>query len=341
MDARHANPSSNGEGHVDEAPDGVDEAALDIARRCHGEAARVEPIAGVRRTVFRIRTPGVDRILKLGAAADVRKELMLLDRLQGTDVPVPEVERADPDGDMAGRPFFIMPSAGDHTIADRLARTDQGNLARLFADMGTTLARIHHIAWPSAGRITHDDTIAIDVAARRSALDASARRLVEAGLLDAREATGFHAHDMPALDGRSLCHGDFHAVQCVLSGNRIAAVVDWHSAWAGSALLDLAMTHAYLDYYGRPEHVRAFLQAYDAACPLPDAYAAEGLVPRMALALRLGALCLQRGRDGHARRAIVLYRRYARDLERGPRPAPAHERRSRQHGRSAAPPPRG
>ena len=117
---------------------------------------------------------------------------------------------------------------------------------------------------------------------------------------------------MPTIDGTELCHGDFHAVHCLVRDGRITAVVDWEAAWAGNSMVDLAVAHAYLNYYCPLEAVRSFLAGYEQVKPLPVDYERAYLPARMAHALELAKIWRLRGRPAEARRAVELYRIYAR-----------------------------
>jgi Ser/Thr protein kinase RdoA (MazF antagonist) len=285
--------------------------ALRIARECYGCEPRLEPLASSNNLVFRLRFAGGAKVLKLARDADgaaTRKELMLIDLVRRHGVPAPVVEHADGQATRVGRPFIIMASAGERRVADWIAAPDQHGPA-LFEEMGAILAGIHGIALgPNDGIPERDPQ------ADRQRLRRLAEWVQGQGFLDASEVDRFLGLDLPAVAGHALCHGDFHPVQCVVHDRRISAVVDWQSAWAGNALVDLAIAHAYLDAYCPPVLIRDFFRGYSARCPLPSDYPAAYLPVRMAQALALLRVWHGQGRPQLARHALELYRTYARAL---------------------------
>jgi aminoglycoside phosphotransferase (APT) family kinase protein len=297
-----------------------------------GAEAKLEPIAGSKHALLRIALPDGARILKLAAAGGddaIRKEHALIARLAGGAVPVPAIEHADVEGRRVGRAYLLMASAGERTVLD-WAR-EPGPLPRLlFTEMGTVLARIHEVALPAPGDIRHDGIVPADARALLASLSDWAAWLVGQGLLGGDDAELLATLPIPATDGTALCHGDFHAVQCVVGEGRIAAVVDWEAAWSGNPWVDLAFAHAYLDFYcvsqqGNAlvralELQRCFFDGYGARRPLPPDYQWEYLPVRMAHAL--GVLRAWHGwgprawqaalAQGRVAQVLALYRAYGR-----------------------------
>ncbi len=290
------------------------ELARVIALHCYGAAPQLEALSQLNHAVFRLRFADGCKILKLAKGpeqASVRKELMLLALLGRHGIPVPAVEHADEGATLVGRPFFIMQSAGDRTVADWVGRPDE--LARgLFAEMGGVLGRIHGIIFPASGDIRHDGIVARDVQAVIRRLHDLADWGEAQRLLDARDVAGFKSLAMPPAHGVSLCHSDFHAVQCIVRDGRIVAVVDWESAWAGNPLIDFAIVHAYLDYYTPPELLGCFFRGYASLRALPADYERAYLPVRMAHALALLWISHGQGHRPAAARAADLFRTYSR-----------------------------
>lgn len=291
-----------------------------IARACYGEEPHVEALTRLNNLVFRLRFPGAWKVLKLAKGPDgaaIRKELMLIGLLARHAVPVPSVEHQDPEGSRVGRPYFVMASAGDRTAADWIGNPDDVP-RRLFAEMGGVLARIHGITFEQSGDIRAEGIVPRDPALHLDALYRLADWLATERLLDAGEVALFESLPFPPVDGRQLCHGDFHAVQCIVRDGRIAAVVDWESAWVANPIIDFAITHAYLDFYSPPELIRCFVAGYAADRPLPPDYERAYLPVRMAHALGLIRAWRSRGpgawRHALAHRkvehAVELYRAY-------------------------------
>jgi aminoglycoside phosphotransferase (APT) family kinase protein len=112
----------------------------------------------------------------------------------------------------------------------------------------------------------------------------------------------------------SLCHGDFHPAHCIVGDARISAVVDWEKAWAGNSTIDLAMTHAYLDFYCLEEATARFLAGYAGSHSVPDGYEKAYLPVRMAQALGMVRAWDKQHRPGTLRRTVELYHSYLEKL---------------------------
>ena len=288
--------------------------ARTIGDRFYGADTTVEPVTEQNNAVFRLRCPGGDKYLKLAKSPDnssVRKELLLLEVLGPLNLPTPVVEHADVEGALVGRPFLITASAGERTVGSWLANPD-GLARRLFAEMGAVLARIHTAPLPAPDALPPGAIAGRDARECLGVLSSLTAWVTREGLLDPAEVALFRSAQLPDPGGARLCHGDYHTVHCVVGDGRITAVVDWESAWAGNAAIDLAVTHAYLDYYCRQELVRCFVAGYASAGPLPDDYTSAYLPVRMAQALALARVWHRRGPQANVRRAVELYREYGR-----------------------------
>lgn len=288
------------------------ELARIIAVKCYGVEPRIEPLSRLDNAVFRLHFPAGSRILKLAAGSDggsIRKEVMLIELLGRRGIPVPAIEHEDAGAKLVGRPYFIMSSAGDRTAAD-WAQSADPTARRLFAAMGSVLGRIHAVTFPSSGDIRAEGVVPRDLREFLRGVYDLADRTAAQGILEPGEVARFKSLPPPPLGGRQLCHGDFHAVQCIVREGSIGAVVDWESAWAGNALVDLAVAQAYLEYYALPELTRCFLGGYASECRLPQDYEAAYLPVRMAQALGLIRVCQARGLRENLRRAVDLFRTY-------------------------------
>jgi Ser/Thr protein kinase RdoA (MazF antagonist) len=281
-----------------------------IALHYYGKEPRIESIASHNNAVFRLHFPDSCKVLKLAAdsgATLLRKEETILKSLAQHGIPVPPVEYAD-DGNRFGRPFMLTLSAGMQTVIDWVGCREELS-GPLFTEMGVVLARIHALPFPQADLGCRDFQHEVADVYRR------AGELAEQGFLGRDEVAQLPSLDVPPLRGTALCHGDFHCVQCVVHGGRITAVVDWESAWAGNAVVDLAITHAYLDYYCPIQLIRSFFAGYTSICPLPAGYERKYLPVRMAQALGLLCFFQQRSQPSNVQRAVELYRAYYRLLE--------------------------
>ena len=301
---------------------------LQIARLVAGE--RYGPDVVIERgpasnnALVRLRLPdsGAVKILKLAPTIDsapVRKEVMLIELLRERNIPVPVVEHVETDAAHAGRPFFIMQSAGEETLLDRAGRSDETS-ARLFTEMGEVFARVHGLRFTEAGDIRPEGIVPRDATEFLDGLYRFSDRLVDEMLMDDAEAALFRELKVPETQGTSLCHSDFHTVQCVVNGNRIAAIVDWEAAWSGNSAIDVALTHAYLDYTCPAELRRCFFAGYTSVRGLPPDYDSAYIPVRMAQVLGVLRAWCEQGPEvwehlrkaGRVRRMLELYRTYAR-----------------------------
>lgn len=293
--------------------------ARELAARFMPGEVSIEPLGGVGSAVYRLRGTAGAYVLKLERSADargLRKEHMVMALLERYAMPVPHIEQADLDGAIAGRPFLLLANAGDLRVADYLQVHTAQSLT-LCREMGELLARIHTLVMSGSGDLQPEGYVARDPIAYRQRLDAMADHAATQGLIAAAEAEAFKTLPFPALHGTSLCHGDFHAVQCVVRDGHIAAVVDWESAWSGNAAIDFAVTQVYLESYCPADHLAAFVAGYLSRRALPAGYARDYLPVRMAQALALARVMHQRAMAAYAARAIELYRAYLESWQTG------------------------
>jgi aminoglycoside phosphotransferase (APT) family kinase protein len=302
---------------------------LELAQRIvaghYTTAATIEPLTRFNNPVFRVNLPDGARILKISKSVEgvsVRKETMIIARLARHGIPVADVEHVDQAGSLVGRPYFVMHSAGDQTVAELLG---PGDVAQsLLREMGGTLARIHSVPGVEFADLPADRISASGVAKYLESLAETADALAQQSLLEPDEVARFRALKMPVAEGDSLCHSDYHAVQCIVRDGRLSAVVDWESAWIGNPAIDLAISHAYLDFYCPQPLTREFLAGYLSVRPIPEDYR-EGYLPaRMAQLLGMMRAWFTRGADvwqsavaqQRVTRAIRLFRVYLARLPR-------------------------
>ena len=288
----------------------ADRIAHDIAASRYGAGVQVEAISGPSGGVFRLRLPDGTRILKLGrdpAGTALRKEQVLIERLQQERIPVPVVEHAALEADP---PYILMDSAGDYRAADYM-NAPPLVAQNVFGEMGVLLARIHDVRIDAPGKWLPDGTIGPrDRQAYQEKLDRLAEAMVAQGLIGRDEVGAFRALPMPELAGASLCHGDFHAVQCMVREGHVTAVLDWESAWVGNPAIDFAVAQTYLESYCPGELLASFVAGYLTRRSLPHGYERDYLPVRMAQALALMRVMHARGEASYVARAKELFRAY-------------------------------
>ncbi len=298
-----------------------------IVRAFPGRAvAQCEPAAGgVLNAVFRVRCEGMQDEFALRFftrdPACCRKEMDLYAHV-GARVPVPEILFADPDGEIAPAPCFLMrwvPGETWRTIKERRQPAEMAQCAR---SLGDVLARIGSFRFASGGMLASglvigpgpvsgpdpvprmiEQFLAVPHAARRTGARLAARVCAFAWE---------RAPQLAAFDAECcLVHSDFGSPNVVLHRPRgpweVAAVLDWEFAFSGTPLYDVGHLLRY-ETPGSPSLEPHFSAAYRAA---------GGVLPgnwqHLARTLDLTALCEMLGRpslpDGSAAEILTIIRR--------------------------------
>ncbi len=285
-----------------------------IAGRCLGKLASVEPIPSQQNVVCRLRLQdGGRRILKMAPRRDskgvkrsrssdsVGKEPHAYQRLTRAGLPAPKVYCGEGADGRLGRAWFACDDLGRRTAADASGLSPTSR-KRLYGQMGKLLARIHGTPADDLTRSTplHDWHLSQVRRGLTSDLyrDDQLSRQLEAVL-------GF---DVPTPATTAFCHGDYHAAQCIRRGGRLVAAVDWESAHSGDPGRDHAVFEVMVRVTAPPDIASAALQAYSEARPFFDrsAYANIRIVHAAALVVAF----TDARRHAYARSAKGLLRRW-------------------------------
>lgn len=296
--------------------------AIGIA--CYGEEPRCERLNRGGNAVFRMSFGDGSRVLKLAAGTSdpaIGKEAALFRLLAATDIPVPAIEHADPRGERFGRPYLITADAGAETVDDRCASDPESSVG--WADrMGKVLAEVHRLDLSAnsefAAALERADTQAF-----WPNVCEVAKAFARAGVFDPSDVERLVSQDAPNAAGEALSHADFSAKQCVASGDRIAAVVDWAAAWIGDPAIDVAIAAAHWDIARRPGGAQELINGYRRVASLPAQFESVDRVARMAFVVHVvglwhGQIALSSragessGKLAHAR---ALFAEYARGLD--------------------------
>ena len=297
-------------------------AAQRAATRFYGRpAAGVERVASFNNRVLRLRFDGDlgDKILKLARPGDpapaLVREPQVVAVLRQNGLPVPRVEHEDLTGRLAGRPLFVMASAGDRTAGD-LSGLSTPNRRRLFRNVGRLLAAVHNIPFVKSADFSGRKLVAarfersplepwhrdqIDYARRRGLLDA-----------DALDETESLLPELPEARRPTMCHGDFNPAQCVRVGPSVTAIVDWEGGYVGDPMYDYAVFDLLLDLSAPADLAREGRAAYAKARPLPPGYEATYRPYKMAHAVALVSTYHAARRDGPLRAARAAFNRLAK-----------------------------
>lgn len=205
---------------------------------------------GASSEVYALRDQRVVKLFKPGFRREaIELELHHSRLAHGLGIPTP---RAEGLVTLQGRTGIVFERCDGPTLYDLIVQRAQpaAVLANLFFEVQRA---IHESACP--------------------ALDPLAARLARRVL---------QAHDVPegvrrmalaalaaAPDADTLCHGDFHPINVIVTGER-AVVIDWFDAARGDPALDVVRTLLYLQH-ARPDATdpafrAAFLHAYVKRC---------------------------------------------------------------------------
>jgi aminoglycoside phosphotransferase (APT) family kinase protein len=228
---------------------------------------------GASRETWRFEADGSPLILQRqrdGAVRPMTTEVAVLRAAHEGGVAVPEVVVDGGASTALGNPFMVVRAVEGETIARKILRDDEFSAARarLTADIGTAMARLHSLPPQSAPGLVEQD----EVATYRRVLDdlgephpvfEVAFRWLEA--------------NRPASSERAIVHGDFRLGNVMVDGNGLVAVLDWELAHVGDPMEDLGWVCVKAWRFGGGNPVAGlgtydeFFDAYEAAGrPRPD-----------------------------------------------------------------------
>src|SRR5450830_335686 len=224
---------------VPKSPLAPDVPALQAWLAPHWPAAasglRLSRLAGGQSNPTWLLTPaqGEPRVLRakpgpqaalLPSAHAIEREFAVLQALQGSEVPVPQVHRFCADESVIGAAFYLMAYVPGRVLRDAsLPGMSPAERTALHDEAHRVLAALHRVDWRARGLQDFGRT------------EASMERLIE--WLPAHIPAS--ARDPGAL---ALLHGDFRLENMVFhpSEPRVLAVLDWELATLGHPLSDLA-----------------------------------------------------------------------------------------------------
>ncbi len=176
--------------------------------------------------VQRIR-PGVR-----GGAPSMEHEADLLRAAATAGVPVAPVVAASDDVAIAGTPFLVMGRVEGETIARRLLRDDEFDVARsrLVGQCASAMAAIHAVPASASGHLEVQEPIS----QLRGLIDmlGQPHPAFELGL------RWLEQHRPPDVEP-TLVHGDFRLGNLMVDEDGLAAVLDWELAHLGDPMEDL------------------------------------------------------------------------------------------------------
>jgi aminoglycoside phosphotransferase (APT) family kinase protein len=232
--------------------------------------AGLEPLTGgLTNSNYRVHLAGgggsvVLRIFERDPAACAREAAVL--GLVGATVPVPRVLHAEPDGHDGGPPFMVMELVEGITFRELRRTADDAAVAEAAFSVGQALAGIAAHRFPRAGTFDSELDLGpwyVDGPSPIPRLvdlllsSPNLRRRMNGALADRMHALAWGwAGRLAELDGDPrLVHADLSStnvlVRCVDGRWRVAGVIDWELAFAGSPMWDVGSFVRY-DRRARP-----------------------------------------------------------------------------------------
>jgi len=219
-----------------------------------------------------------------------------------TTVPTPEALAADVSyRDWPWR-YLVTTHNEGATWTETASSLDVAARRDLYRQLGQAVAQLHTIHFPAYGEIGVDGRVS-EGYSLVAALEGRARRRVAnphhadlfVGLLRDR------AHLFDGAPGSALCHEDLNPTNILLQRHgavwRVAAILDFDSAWAGSpesdiARLDLWQSAAYPDLMDG-----GFRAAYEMRRPVAPGYKGRRAIYQLLWLLEYAGASTQHGAD--------------------------------------------
>lgn len=224
-----------------------------------------EPLSGgLANTNYRVMLAGRDEpvVLRLYTRDETAcaREAALA-RLVAGRVPVAEVLYADPAGAVGGQPYAVLRWVEGVKLERLLAEDDVSDMGGMARAVGATLAEIHSFGFPRSGNLGPDLAVTEPLGTPREMTEGHVGELLREPLVRERLGGDLTARveallreQASALDTivepMTLVQADYKAQNLLLrrdsdSGWRMAAVLDWEFAHAGTPLLDLGILLRY------------------------------------------------------------------------------------------------
>jgi aminoglycoside phosphotransferase (APT) family kinase protein len=177
------------------------------------------------------------------SANDVLREARLLEALQKTDVPTPDVLVMCDDEAVIGAPFYLMPFLEGHVITtempDELDNPEQRRRAAF--ELVDALVQVHGVDWHACG---------LDTFAKHTGyLERQVKRFI--GIWEfsktrelpvVQEVGDWLQANLPDTPQTTIVHGDYRLGNTmfeVTAPARLKAIFDWEMATLGDPLADL------------------------------------------------------------------------------------------------------
>jgi aminoglycoside phosphotransferase (APT) family kinase protein len=255
-------------------------------------AAEPTPLAGgFSNEIFRFRLadppPGYDGELVLRLTHDdddTAREAVIEDGVARAGYPAPPVLLHGTGAEL-GRPFIITPLLPGLPFDDAVRpSTALRMIPGLMTRLANAMADLHDMPVDAIARDLHAAAWDADRLSSVGVLDDIATLNEVIARPGTQNAHGWLRDNVPAFAPAVVCHGDFHIMNVLYDGPRIAAVLDWELARIADPAYDLARSVMLLRFAPLPVsalarpivqrvrrgQARRFLAAYRARRALPD-----------------------------------------------------------------------
>jgi aminoglycoside phosphotransferase (APT) family kinase protein len=181
----------------------------------------------------------------LPSAHQVEREARVIQALQGTDVPVPELVGLEEDASLIGTAFYVMAYVEGRTFWNvqlpQVASPEERSA--IYAELARVLAAIHRVDLEARG--LHDYGKPSGYVERQVRRWTKQYRASETQTVPSMDALiAWLPENLPGPDETTLAHGDYRLDNLKFHPTepRVVAVLDWELSTLGHPLADLAYT---------------------------------------------------------------------------------------------------
>jgi len=191
-------------------------------------------------------------------------------------VPIPELLYADLDCSHYDKPYAIMKWVDGSLLSDIMAREETSDIVACGYDVGAVLARIGTHTFPQAGFFGQGLTVTEPFEGGSTSYLSGIEQYLsqervrqQLGAIQTEQLEQFVSSNAEYLtemaETPSLVHSDFKGINILVRQHsqrwKVAAVLDWEFAFAGTPLLDIGNMLRY-EYLYPPEFETEFIRGF-------------------------------------------------------------------------------
>ncbi|MBS0527384.1 MAG: phosphotransferase [Proteobacteria bacterium] len=175
------------------------------------------------------------------AGPRVLREVAVHEALVQAGFPAPRVLLYDTELAPLGLPFLVMERLPGETMWSDVARGKLRAILALPRRLAELQARLHRLG----GEVLAERARVFGVDPETMSVKADVQRLhqriAREGLKGLLPGAGWLVGNLPApAQGEVICHGDFHPLNIMMDGGRVAGVIDWANAVIAEPAYDIA-----------------------------------------------------------------------------------------------------